>query len=329
MWYCMKIIFAWMCAVISVAMAMDQNIINQFKEVAEDGRLEEILEKHSTCNIKSGTLGGKHCWTTYSSGEWRLQVNKYFGNWRILDAEDNRLAWGVRDEGLRSLLNDQAINTFTNYLDSGANFSQKKTAAPTKKAVILIHGWGVRAKSMQALADALADKGYDTYNYDYCTSKYKIDEHVDIFLEKYRELIKSFPADEKIFFLTHSMGGLVLRGAMAKMTEDECRRISAIVMLGPPNLGSKLAYFSALIPFNKSLGDMAPDDESYVMNIPAPTVKPPVCIVAGRYDGKVAIKNTYLPDGYEFSFHIVKCTHPGLRKPANVLQYILAVTGSY
>lgn len=50
-------------------------------------------------NIKTKTLGGNVFWTTLDEeGGYRLQRNDVFGNCRILDDDDCRVAWG--DEGM-------------------------------------------------------------------------------------------------------------------------------------------------------------------------------------------------------------------------------------
>ena len=209
----------------------------------------------------------------------------------------------------------------TNYFERGYRF-HKLESVPTSckqetKAVFLIHGWGVRAVAMARLASALADDGFTVYNYDYPTSKRNIVEHSGIFLSLYRCILnEEKPSD--VFFVTHSMGGILLRAALAQMDESECRRIDAIVMLAPPNRGSVLAYLGkskVARGINASLADMTPTEDSYVRNIPPPPFLPPVGIIAGKYDGKVALDSTLLPDGQPCQRTIVPCTHPGLRNP--------------
>ena len=178
---------------------------------------------------------------------------------------------------------------------------------------------------MTRMASALADEGFTVYNYDYPTSKRSIRKHSDVFLALYR-LVLSSEKNADVFFVTHSMGGILLRAALAQMNEAECRRIEAIVMLGPPNRGSVLAYLgkSKLArDINSSLADMMPTPDSFVRNIPPPPFLPPVGIVAGQYDGKVELSSTLLPDGQPCERTIVPCTHPGLRDPKNTLAPIL------
>lgn len=218
----------------------------------------------------------------------------------------------------------------TNYFERGYRFHKLEPAADARdretQAVFLVHGWGVRAVSMARLGAALAGEGYAVYNYDYPTSKRNIREHSEIFLALYRDVLsEEEPAN--VFFVTHSMGGILLRAAMAQMSGTECRRIGAVVMLGPPNRGSILAYLGKgriAGGINASLADMTPDPDSYVRNIPPPPFLPPVGIVAGKYDGKVALSSTLLPDGQPCERIVVPCTHPGLRNPQYTLAPILS-----
>ncbi|MBR4674465.1 MAG: alpha/beta hydrolase [Victivallales bacterium] len=302
-----------------------EELTQRFVQLVNDGAFEKLL-KRTTFNLSTQTLGGHFFWETTKAGNWRLQINAVFGNWRVLDDNDIRLAWGTSLEQLADFLADRPTSVLANYLDEGESFSHTPSPAPTGKTLFLIHGWGVRERSMQALANAMAEHGYDAYNYDYPTSRHTIQEHSDIFLDNLRKTIATLPSDEKLFFLTHSMGGLLLRTALAKMSEEECKRITAIVMLGPPNQGSYLAYLGKLPfvdEFNSSLGDMTPQENSHTMTIPAPPYLPPVCIIAGEHDGKVPLDKTHLPGNAETKHIIVPSTHPGLRVPENVLQHIL------
>lgn len=217
----------------------------------------------------------------------------------------------------------------TNYFERGYRFHKLEPVSSARKedtkTVFLLHGWGVRAASMTRLATALADSGFTVSNYDYPTSKRSIQEHAEIFLALYRFVLSSDNTAE-VYFVTHSMGGILLRAALSQMNEAECRRIEAVVMLGPPNRGSVLAYFGkskVARTINASLADMTPSPDSFVQNIPPPPFLPPVGIIAGKFDGKVAWDNTLLPDGQPCERIIVPCTHPGLRNPGYTLDPIL------
>lgn len=210
---------------------------------------------------------------------------------------------------------------FRNYFSRGECFFRYQTGSGGKGIVILLHGWGVRAFAMTQLAVFLQRQGYHVLNYDYPSSKRSIRDHAEVFLNKFRK--EQFTGN--LYFVTHSMGGLVLRRAYAVMTQEERQRISAIVMLGPPNRGSKLAYFSKLPLFhifNRSLGDMIPGNRELAIPIPDEGY-PPIGIIAGTKDGKVSYHSTALPNRLTFDRITVKCDHPGLRDPLKTGRYIL------
>ena len=289
---------------------MKQSLQLLFKTLVLEKKIAERCRTRNTLNIPFPTAGGHVFWDSYCVNGWKLQENVIFGNWRILDPADERQAWGIDGKQLEAFLNDRPSSDLANYLDKGYAFSHYQ--GTKDETAVLIHGWGVRAHSMSRLAKMLHNNGYTVLNYDYPSSEKRIEQHAEIFLELYR---REHPQG-KIHFLTHSMGGLILRYALAKMTEAECRAIDSVVMLGPPNRGSLLALFGELDfvkEFNVSLADMVPGSDA--LRIPKPPYLPPVGIIAGTNDGKVAVASTGLPDGLPFQRTTVACDHPGLRDP--------------
>ena len=291
---------------------------DRFRELVDSGEIAELCRRRHTVNVP-GTVFGKAHWETCFYGGWKLQVGRYAGSfWRIIDPAGVRRARGRNRAQLEAFLNDRPVSISANYRDAGYGFSRYPGNGDA--TAVLIHGWGVRAFSMTLLAKMLRREGYSVLNYDYPSSEQGIEAHAERFLACYR---REAPAG-KIYFLTHSMGGLILRHAMAKMTEAECRAIDAIVMLGPPNGGSWLAFFgrSPMVKlFNASLGDMAPGAPT--LDIPAPAWLPPVGIIAGKMDGKVPFASTALPAGMSFRRERVLATHPGLRRPSRTGELIL------
>lgn len=66
-------------------------------------KVGEVLEKVGKMpNIKTKTMGGVIFWTDLVTHDgWRLQKNSVFGNCRILDPEDKRIAWGGESEMIK------------------------------------------------------------------------------------------------------------------------------------------------------------------------------------------------------------------------------------
>jgi len=54
-------------------------------------------------NVRLKTMGGNVFWDELvSAGGWKLQRNRVFGNWRILNNNNERVAWGGESAMLRA-----------------------------------------------------------------------------------------------------------------------------------------------------------------------------------------------------------------------------------
>ncbi len=281
---------------------------DKFQELVATGRIRQLCRERSTLNIPCGTLGGKMWWKTLEYKKWKLQFHKISGHWRILDPDNQRLAWGTTLSQLKKFLNDRPTSFLANYFDNGECFYRYPGCSDD--TVILIHGWAVRAVSLVPFAEMLQVEGFNVLNYDYPTSIKNIDAHAETFLHKLRQEKIS----GKVYFLTHSMGGIILRHAIAKMDPQERQKIAAVVMLGPPNQGSFWAIPGKLIlQENHSVADLIPGARP--LKIRQPDDMPPLGIIAGTSDIIVPPDDTKLPDAA--AMITKKCSHPGLRDPRN------------
>ena len=100
--------------------------------------------------------------------------------------------------------------------------------------VVLLHGLARTSRSMEDLAKVLSREGYQVWNIDYPSRKYRIPELAKIVRD---EVTSKTAGAEKIHFITHSMGGIVLRYLQR---HDPLPNIGRVVMLSPPNQGSEV-----------------------------------------------------------------------------------------
>lgn len=106
------------------------------------------------------------------------------------------------------------------------------------ECVVLLHGIGRSSRSMGKLEKYFDKAGYFVLNVDYPSTKMPIKElakHVHGTLVTSKCQLKG-----RLHFVTHSMGGLVVRQLIAKHRPS---RLGRVVMLGPPNQGSQVADF--------------------------------------------------------------------------------------
>lgn len=198
--------------------------------------------------------------------------------------------------------------------------------------VILLHGLMRSDTSMQKLALHLENHGYQTINIDYPSNKKAIH---DLATMAIKPALQQCSIDHKVHFVTHSMGGILVRDYMQTHTVNNLGRV---VMLGPPNQGSelidKLKTVAAFEWIHGPAGlELGTDNNSTPISLGEVnfelgviaggyTINPILSLmIPGRDDGKVSVEKTKVTGMQD---HLVMpVTHPMMMRNKMVMEQVV------
>ena len=205
--------------------------------------------------------------------------------------------------------------------------------APAADCVVLLHGLARTSGSMEKLEAAFEERGFVAQNINYPSRHHTVEELAPIAVEAG---VSECPQDAAIHFVTHSLGGIVLR---YYLEHHEIDRLGRVVMLAPPNRGSEVVDNYRWVPgfklLNGPAGLQLGTDDNSILSKMGP-VDFELGVIAGTHtfnpilsqslanpdDGKVSVEKTKV-DGMN-DFVAVPHSHPFIMKAPVAIEHALA-----
>lgn len=278
--------------------------------------LATLVRRHqcrATFNLPVRTAGGLQFWGDRRwDGGWRIQENVLTGRCRLLAPDQVRHAWG-RFATCQVALEERRLAGVVPV--TGGHL------------VILVHGLLRSHGCLDAIGDALEDRGFAVARISYPSSRQPLAAHA----ARLREILAEVRGVERVSFVSHSLGALVVRAALAE-PQAEWPALGRAVFCFPPNQGSTLAdAWSGRWLYRALMGPVGQEVTTMQASaIPLPTL--PFAVIAGiagrnrqipgPNDGTVGLGETWLPGAERWQVFAVRHTR-GMRDPA----VITAVTG--
>lgn len=112
-------------------------------------------------------------------------------------------------------------------------------AAENKEVVVLVHGYNKDHRDMIQLKEYLETRGYEIVTVDLPLRFRSVEHATGVFRDQMEATLASLETEQKISFVGHSTGGLVIRKYLDELENKEM--INRAVQIATPNQGSSLA----------------------------------------------------------------------------------------
>ena len=223
------------------------------------------------------------------------------------------------------------VNNSSHAADAADTVSVDYSDGDSGRCVILLHGLARTSSSMVPLGKAMEEAGFSVALVDYPSRSHSIEAlstiAVDAGLKQCRD-----GGNTQLYFVTHSLGGILIRAYLSKQDIPELERI---VMLAPPNHGSAVVDNAKEVPgvvwFNgPAFLELGTDEQSVPLALGEINVD--TAVIAGTRsvnlilsnfldnpdDGKVSVESARL-EGM-CAMLVIEVSHPFIMKDEVVIE---------
>ena len=205
---------------------------------------------------------------------------------------------------------------------------------PAPDCVILLHGLARTSSSMEDMEEALRDAGYNVVNDSYPSREHPIEELAPLAVEAGLEACGDIRGRQKVHFVTHSLGGILVR---YYFEGHELKHLGRVVMLAPPNQGSEASDDLRNVPgfdlLNGPAGSqLGKGEDSVPLQLDPPDFE--FAVIAGDRsidpitsavlpnpdDGKVSVADTKLEGMSDFA--LVNVSHAYIMQNDEVIEMV-------
>src|SRR5262245_22037758 len=184
------------------------------------------------------------------------------------------------------------MRTLLPFLLLACSVSPKPNPSPSGETVLLLPGMGRSASSLGGLGRRLEEEGYRVVPWPYRSVRERVEEHGRRLHADLLALDRD-PSVSSIHIVGHSLGSIVARHALTRGVPSKMGRL---VMIAPPNAGSRLARRMAPLFgwIAAPLPDLSDDPDSFVSRLGVPEGVE-IGVIAASLDEKVRREETHLP----------------------------------
>lgn len=229
-----------------------------------------------------------------------------------------------------------ALCLLTPLLLGGCSDAANDSSQHDGECVVLLHGLARSSLSMERMSWFLEEYGYAVANIDYPSRDYRIEELATMAVENGLAQCAEKNSSDTIHFVTHSLGGILVR---YYFSENEHDSLGRVVMLAPPNQGSKavdeLQEWPGFEWLNGPAGyQLGKGQDSIPLQLGTPEFE--FAVIAGDAtidpvtsavlddpdDGRVSVADTRL-DGMR-DFRLVNASHAFIMQKTQVFELVYA-----